>query len=247
MKPIAIGAAWALALTLALGLASCAPDTRDPAELPVTGAASGTGSLCGTGGTAYTITGTVVMDGSMADGTTVNNDSGFPEDGVVFLEGLPCRQAAIDSGDGTFTFELNDGDVANAGLGDNSQVVLVAWWVGEAFKEVAAVSTTFALADTDVGSLTMTWAEAGHMTVELSSGSGTIASVTAVGLDDDTHGFDMAALTGDLTFNTNYLPEGTWLFQIETDQGDVFLQNIYFKAATPSKGANQWFRTTLTL
>jgi hypothetical protein len=101
---------------------------------------------------------------------------------------------------------------------------------------------------TAAGTMTLAWINAGHITVVFVSTSGNLKTVTVLGLsDEDAHGFGLADITGATTFNTNYLPAGTYEFQITTDQGETLNTNLTVPEADPNGGENQWFSTTLTL
>ena len=237
-------------LALTLCAAACSPDTRSPADLPAhTSEAPSTAAACEADDTAYTISGTAILDPDMKAGQNVDPGQGFPQEGKAFLYGLPCRQAKINPDDGSFSLELTAADVEGMALGPGSLVSLIAWWVPRPFSEGVAAARPVTLAEnSEAGTMTLTWIDAGHITVDFASTTGIIASVTVLGLsDEEAHGFGLADITGATTFNTNYLPAGTYEFQITTDRGETLSTNLTFPEAAPESGENQWFATTVTL
>lgn len=240
------GAACRAVAFLALGLlAACQPlpGERDPTQAPsgaLTGGSSDTITCTETGGTQFTLTGTV----SISSGPT----GAQPSDAKVFVAGLPCAQASVGGG-GSYTLEIATDDAASAGFLDSSVVRVIAWVVDEPFLSVTADSASVTLDEgaSVTANMDLNWAIAGHITVEDSLGR-SVSGASILGISDaDAHGFAMTRFpsSAGATFDTGYLPPGSYTVVLELSDGSVVPQLLHFPDTATKDDA--WFNHTINL
>jgi hypothetical protein len=168
----------------------------------------------------------------VSDGTT---GTGLPlSQTKIFPLGLPCRQATVDAS-GNFSLILNNADAVAVGLGAG-RVTLLAMQIQTQFAKVAAARADVPVTGPNVSGVTLAlgYPNAPHVAVAFQDGS-SLTAAAVVGITDDAALGPTITLPGALgqnSFETAYLPPGTYVLRIDSSSGKSYFQPLVFPAGS---------------